>query len=65
MLQKAKGQVELKLIRSSSPVGPPADIQPINMVMDDKVCVSVCLFVCLSVCIKVEHTLFSRAKSIT
>ena len=38
MLQKAKGQVELKLVRSSSSAGPPTDVQPINMAMDDRVC---------------------------
>ena len=38
MLQKAKGHVELKLIRTGSPAGPPPDVQPINMALDDKVC---------------------------
>ena len=38
MLQKAKGNVELKLIRSSLPAGPPPNVQPINMALDDKVC---------------------------
>lgn len=38
MLQKTKGQVELKVIRSSSPAGPPNDVQPISMAVDDKVC---------------------------